>query len=308
MPQKENMLAAIDLGSNSFRLHVGRHDGNTIEVVRSAREPTRMASGLDQYNVLSGESIRCGIDALYRLGDVLQAYKLGVVRAVATNTLRVAKNASEFMSVAEKALGYPIEIISGEEEARLIYLGIAHQLARAKEERLVIDIGGGSTELIVGRGYEVERAKSIEIGTVWQSQNFFRGGKLDAAGFDAAVEYARSRFNALFSGQPPQWKNVYGSSGTMRAIGEIIARNNLGDEGITPQSLDALKHRLLDFGRIDKIAMEKIRAERAESIVGGLAILIGLTQELGIKKLRPVEGGLRLGVMWDLYLRGSRSG
>ncbi len=301
------MLAAIDLGSNSFRLHVGRHVGNTIEVVRSAREPTRMASGLDENNVLSDAVIRRSIDGLYKLGDVLQAYRPIAVRAVATNTLRVAKNASAFLLAAEKALGCPIDVISGEEEARLIYLGIAHQMPRAGEHRLVIDIGGGSTEVIVGSGQEIERAESIGIGTVWQTQQFFRGGKLDEAAFDAAVRYARSRFDALFPKQTaPDWKNVYGSSGTLRAIGEIITRNNLGDEGITPQSLDNLKRRLLDFGRIDKIALEKVRPERADSIVGGLAILMGVMQELSIHKLRPVEGGLRLGVLWELYLHGAK--
>lgn len=298
------MLAAIDLGSNSFRLHVGRHVGNTIEVVRSAREATRIASGLDENDVLSEAVMRRGVDALYRLGDVLQAYRPLTVRAVATNTLRVAKNAQQFLSAAEKALGYPIDIISGEEEARLIYTGIAHQMPRAGEHRLVIDIGGGSTEIIVGSGHDVERAESIGLGTVWQTQQFFRGGKLDEAAFDLAVQHARSRFDQLYpTSTKPQWNNAYGSSGTMRAIGEIIARNNLGDEGITPQSLERLKQRFLDFGRIDKIVLEKVRPERAESIVGGLAILMGVMQELGINKLRPVEGGLRLGVMWDLYLR-----
>lgn len=298
------MLAAIDLGSNSFRLHVGRHVGNTIEVVRSAREPTRIASGLDDKNVLSNAVMQHSIDALFRLGDVLQAYRPLTVRAVATNTLRVAKNVQEFLPAAEKALGHPIDVISGDEEARLIYLGLAHQVRRASEHRLVIDIGGGSTEVIVGSGQEVEQAQSISLGTVWQTQQFFRGGKIDATAFDAAVRYARSRFDNLFPQQSmPEWKNVYGSSGTMRAIGEIITRNNLGDEGITPQSLDNLKQRFLGFGSISQIALEKVRPERAESIVGGLAILIALMQELGINKLRPIEGGLRLGVMWDLYLR-----
>ncbi len=301
------MLAAIDLGSNSFRMHVGRHVGNTIEVVRSTREATRMAAGLDENNVLTDAVMRRGVEALYRIGDVLQAYRPVTVRAVATNTLRVAKNAAAFLAAAEKALGHPIQVVSGEEEARLIYLGLAHQMPRASEHRLVIDIGGGSTEVIVGSGSEVERAESIGLGTVWQTQQFFRGGKLEEAAFDAAVQYARSRFEAVFPSQAkPAWQNVYGSSGTLRAIGEIITRNNLGDEGITPRSLDNLKQRLLAFERIDRIVLEKVRAERAESVVGGLAILIGLMQELGITKLRPIDGGLRLGVMWDLYLRNAK--
>ncbi|RJX30157.1 MAG: Ppx/GppA family phosphatase [Oxalobacter sp.] len=299
------MLAAIDLGSNSFRMHIGRHVGNTIEVVRSMREATRMAAGLDDSDMLSETVVRRGVDALYRMGDILQAYRPLAVRAVATNTFRIAKNAATFLPAAEKALGYPIEVISGDEEARLIYLGIAHQIPRAGENRLVIDIGGGSTEVIVGHGQDVERAESVGIGTVRLARQFFRGGKMDALAFDAAVQFARERFDEIYKqADKPQWNNVYGSSGTLRAIGEIIARNNLGDEGITPQSLEKLKHRFVDFGSIDKIALEKVRPERAESIVGGLAILMGVMQELGINKLRPVEGGLRLGVMWDLHLRG----
>ena len=300
------MLAAIDLGSNSFRLHVGRHVGENIEVVRSAREPTRLASGLDQSGALSNASIQRGVDALHRLGDVLQTYPIQSVRAVATNTLRIATNAADFLRPAEKALGYPIEIISGEEEARLIYMGIAQQLSMPGQRRLVIDIGGGSTEVILGRGQEIERAESVGLGTVWHSRNFFPEGRIDAAGFEAAILYARSRFEDVFPPpNRPQWKNVYGSSGTIRAIGEIIARNNLGDEGVTTQSLDALRQRLISFGQIDRIAMEKMRAERTESIMGGLAILIGLMQEMEITRLRPVEGGLRLGVMWDLHLRAT---
>lgn len=298
------MLAAVDLGSNSFRLHIGRHAGDAIEVVRSAREPTRLAAGLDQDGTLSAVAIQRGIDAMRRLGEVLQAYSLNDVRVVATNTLRIATNASEFLSAAEKAIGYPIEVISGEEEARLIYMGIANQLATPGERRLVIDIGGGSTELILGRGQEIERAESIGIGTVWHSRNFFPDGLIDEAAFDAAILYARSRFEDIFSSSPGrQWKRVYGSSGTMRAIGEIIARNRLGIDDVSSQGLHALKRVMIECGHIDRLRLDKLRPERAESVVGGLAILIGLMKALSIEKLTPVEGGLRLGVLWDLHLR-----
>lgn len=136
------MLAAVDLGSNSFRLHIGRHNGDAIVVVTSAREPTRLAAGLEPDGSLSLVAMQCGIEAMQRLGEVLQSYPLEDVRVVATNTLRIATNAAEFLAAAEKAIGYPIEVISGEEEARLIYMGIANQLATPGERRLVIDIGG----------------------------------------------------------------------------------------------------------------------------------------------------------------------
>jgi len=301
------MLAAVDLGSNSFRLHIGSHEGDGIAVVRSAREPTRLAAGLDQNGVLSSASMRLGIEALGRLGQVLKEYPLDAVRVVATNTLRIARNAAEFMPAAEKAIGYPIEIISGEEEARLIYMGVANQLATPGERRLVIDIGGGSTELILGRGKEIERAESIGIGTVWQSLHFFPQGRIDDAAFDAAILYARSRFEDVFlQQQRPEWKKVYGSSGTIRAIAEIIVRHGIGKSDITLGSLSALKRKLIEFGSISRIHFDKLRPGRAESIVGGLAILIGLMEELGVDTLIPIEGGLRLGVMWDLHLRATR--
>ncbi len=301
------MLAAVDLGSNSFRLHVGRHDGAMIEVVRSVREPTRLASGLDQSGKLSADVMRRGIEALERMGQVLKDYPLNAVRVVATNTLRVATNVANFLPDAEKAIGYPIEIISGEEEARLIYMGIANQFVMSGERRLVIDIGGGSTELILGHGQKIECAESISVGTIGHSRHFFPDGLIDSDKFDAAILSARSRFENVF---PPSknklWAKVYGSSGTMRAIGEIIAKNKLGSEGMSMQSLNALMRVMIGCGRIESLKLDKLRPERSDSVVAGVAILIGLMEALEVEKLTPVEGGLRLGVMWDLYLRANQ--
>ena len=300
------MLAAVDLGSNSFRLHVGQHNGEAIAVVASAREPTRLAAGLDPDGFLTSAAMQRATAALERLGEVLRQYPLDGVRAVATNTLRIAKNAADFLPVAEKALGHPIEIISGEEEARLIYLGIANQLATPGERRLVIDIGGGSTELILGCGKDIERAESIGIGTVQQSMTFFPGGRIDGAAFDEAIMYARSRFEGVFALHQKPWRHVYGSSGTMRAIAEIIAKNGLGNRELSRVGMKVLKERLIAFGHVDGIVLDRLRPDRAESLVGGLAILLGLTAELGIDTLAPIEGGLRLGVMWDLHLRATQ--
>ncbi len=302
------MLAAVDLGSNSFRLHIGRHDGTVITVVHSAREPTRLAAGLSDSGALNAAAIQRGIAALERMGDVLKAHTLSTVRVVATNTLRIATNAAEFLSAAEKAIGFPIDVISGVEEAQLIYLGIARQLALPDECRLVIDIGGGSTELILGRGLQAERTESIGIGTVWQSQHFFPKGRLDEYSFDAAILHARNRFENAFSpSQRRMWEIVYGSSGTLRAISEIVATVNLGSAGVSLQNLIALKRKLIEIRHIDNIKFDKLSPERAGSLVGGLAILIGLMQALRIDALTPVEGGLRLGVMWDLHLRAQKT-
>jgi exopolyphosphatase/guanosine-5'-triphosphate,3'-diphosphate pyrophosphatase len=220
--------------------------------------------------------------------------------------MRVAKNSVAFLPAAEEAIGYPIEIISGEEEGRLIYMGVANALAQPAERRLVIDIGGGSTELILGRGQDIERVESFSIGTVKQSLSFFVGGRIDAKSFEAAILSARSHFE---DGAPPYypqyWKACYGSSGTARTIGEIIFKNGLGKE-VNAASLEALKNRFIEIGHVSRIDMPGLRPDRASTIIGGLAILIGLVHELGIPSVTPIEAGLRMGVMWDLYLRSTK--
>jgi exopolyphosphatase / guanosine-5'-triphosphate,3'-diphosphate pyrophosphatase len=303
---EERMLAAVDLGSNSFRLHVGQQEQNGMRVVKSARDPIRLAAGLDEHGFLSEAAMQAALESLRRFAAILGTYQLDAVRAVATNTLRVAKNAEAFLPLAEKALGYPIDIISGEEEGRLIYLGVASSVAIPTERRLVLDIGGGSTELILGQGTAVERVESFGIGTVRQSLSFFADGRIDAASFDAAILSARSQFEdaaELFA--PAQWSQVYGSSGTMRAIGDAIAKNGIGNGNLNYQNLAQLKTRLIGYGRIDAVALAGIKPERVTVLVGGVAILIGLMQELGIEALEPIEAGLRLGVLWDLQLRAT---
>ncbi|UGQ48014.1 Ppx/GppA phosphatase family protein [Massilia endophytica] len=300
------MYAAVDLGSNSFRLSVGKHDGDTIRVLKSMREPIRLAAGLDSAGNLSEEAIERAIACLRNFRTALAAYQLDAIRVVATSTLRQARNVAAFLPRAEQAIGQPIEIISGEEEGRLIYMGVAQSLAQPSERRLVIDIGGGSTELILGRGPDIERVESFSVGSVKQSMAFFVGGRVDAPSFEAAILSARSHFE---DGAPPYhpqyWKRAYGSSGTIRAIADIIEKNNLG-KGLTPASLEALKQRFISLGHVSRIDMPGLRPDRAGTVIGGLAILIGVFHELGISQAEPIEAGLRMGVMWDLYLRSTK--
>ena len=301
------MYAAVDLGSNSFRLHVGKHDGDTIRVVKSVRDPIRLAAGLDANGDLTEAAMQGALACLQRFRAVLDTYQLEAVRVVATSAMRVARNGAVFLPLAEEAIGYPIEIISGEEEGRLIYMGVANSLANPGERRLVMDIGGGSTELILGRGQDVERVESFSLGTVKQSLSFFIGGRIDAPSFEAAILSARSHFE---DGAPPympqHWKTAYGSSGTIRTIADIIARNKLGDGLLTGPSLDALARRFIELGHTSKIDLPGLRPDRAGTIVGGLAILIGLFRELAIPSMTPIEAGLRMGVMWDLFLRSTK--
>jgi len=301
------MFAAVDLGSNSFRLHIGKHDGEAIRVVKSARDPIRLAAGLDSNGNLTPQAIAGAVESLARFRTILRDYQLDAVRVVATNTLRVAKNAHEFLPDAERAIGCPVEIISGEEEGRLIYMGVTGALGLPDEERLVIDIGGGSTEVILGRGSDIKCVESFGIGNVNQSLAFFPDGKISADAFERAILSARSHVEDAVAqyGVAPHTK-VYGSSGTLRAIADTIARNGLGDGRVSAISVEALKQRLIAFGHVDKIALPGLKPERTAVIMGGLAVLIGLMQEFELAVITPVEAGLRMGVMWDLQLRATQ--
>jgi exopolyphosphatase/guanosine-5'-triphosphate,3'-diphosphate pyrophosphatase len=300
------MYAAVDLGSNSFRLHVGKHDGDVIRVLKSVREPIRLAAGLDDNGNLTPAAMQSALACLKNFRAVLAGYKLDGVRVVATSAMRVARNAAAFLPQAELAIGHPIEIISGEEEGRLIYMGVSNALGLPGERRLVIDIGGGSTELILGRGQEIEKVESFSVGTVKQSLSFFVGGRIDAPSFEAAILSARSHFEDAAPPYRPQfWKQCYGSSGTARTIADIIVKNGIGRE-VNAATLGLLKQRFIEFGHVSKIEMAGLRPDRAGTIIGGLAILIGLVRELEIPLVQPIEAGLRMGVMWDLHLRSTK--
>ncbi len=298
------MFAAVDLGSNSFRLHVGMYDGERIRVVNSAREPVRLGAGLDRDGNLTPQAMKAALDCLARFAEVLHATQLTAVRVVATNTLRVAKNAQDFIPLAEKAIGHPIEVISGEEEGRLIYMGVASAVDDASERRLVIDIGGGSTELVLGHGHDIEEVESFSIGTVPVANRFFEGDRITGTAFKAAVLYARSIFeDGLSAFQPKYWDVGYGSSGTMRTLADVIEKNGLGDGQLSVKGLEAMRDRLIAAGRTGKIDLVGLKAERVPVILGGLPVLLGVAQELGFKSLHSIEAGLRMGVLWDLYMR-----
>ena len=301
------MYAAVDLGSNSFRLHVGRFDGDAMRIVKSAREPIRLGAGLDAQGNLTPAAIQSALTALTRFRTILAQYNLESVRVVATNTMRIAKNAAEFMPKLEAAIGYSIEIISGEEEGRLIYMGVAKVLANPAETRLVIDIGGGSTEVILGRGQEILKVASFSVGTVKQSSSFFPEGRMTKESFDAAILSARSHFeDAAPPYQTTRWTHVYGSSGSIRAVSEVLTRNKIGDGTLTLRNLENLKEFCIEVGQIDQLELAGIKPERTAMVIGGLAILIGVMQELGINIVHTIEAGLRMGVIWDLHLRATQ--
>ncbi|MCD6026956.1 MAG: Ppx/GppA family phosphatase [Solimicrobium sp.] len=301
------MYAAVDLGSNSFRMHIGRLDGDVMRIIKSAREPIRLGAGLDAENNLSAPAIQRAITALSRFSAVLNQYSLESVRVVATNTLRIAKNTGDFIAELENAIGYPIEIISGEEEGRLIYMGVAKVLPNPLENRLVIDIGGGSTEIILGHGPEIIKVASFAVGTVKHSVGFFLEGRLSHENFDASVLSARSNFeDAALLYRSSNWAHVYGSSGSMRTVATALTRNKIGDGSLSLDNLETLKNRCIEVGEINQLHTLGIKQERTTMVVGGLAILIGVMQELNITTLQTIEAGLRLGVIWDLHLRATK--
>jgi exopolyphosphatase/guanosine-5'-triphosphate,3'-diphosphate pyrophosphatase len=302
------MYAAVDLGSNSFRLHIGEPIAGQMHIVRTARDPIRLAAGLGPDGALSAEAMETAVRSLHGFGAILRQHRLDAVRVVATNTMRVATNAEQLLPRLEAAIGYPVEVISGEEEGRLIYMGVSCALGRPGEQRLVIDVGGGSTEVIAGRGDVIDLVESFSIGTHPQSAAWFPGGRIDAASFEAAVNAARARFeDAAAQYRAQGWQAVYGSSGTIRAINEVITRNRLGDGSMSFESLLALRDRLVQAGHADAFDLPGIKRERVIVMAGGLSVLIGAMQEFGVRAMNAINAGLRLGVLSDLELRASRS-
>jgi exopolyphosphatase/guanosine-5'-triphosphate,3'-diphosphate pyrophosphatase len=302
------MYAAVDLGSNSFRLHIGEPVAGQMHIVRTARDPIRLAAGLGPDAMLSLDAMETAVRSLRDFSAILRQHRLDAVRVVATNTLRVARNAEALLPRLEAAIGYPVEVISGEEEGRLIYMGVSCALARAGEQRLVIDVGGGSTEVIAGCGDEIRLVESFSIGTHPQSAAYFPGGRIDAQSFEAAVNAARARFeDAADRYRAHGWQAAYGSSGTIRAISEVISRNRIGDGAMSVDSLMALRDKLIEAGHADAFDLPGIKRERVIVMAGGLSVLLGAMQEFGVGAMTAINAGLRLGVLSDLELRACRS-
>ena len=302
MQSRGELMAAVDLGSNSFRLLIAKEDGGQIVPVSMYREGVRLAGGLSDSNEVAQEKLAEACSALERFRERLGAIAPGRVRAVATSTYRVAKNRAELLCASEAALGYKIDVISGQEEARLIYLGCAHTLPWSDQERLIVDIGGGSTECIIGQRYEPSLTESFLLGAVTLSQNFFPGATVTAAAFRKAEVFVRTRLEVLQKRYKQGWHVAYGSSGTIRALHEIVTENDFG-EVITVDALLKLKSAMIEAGHVNRLELAALKSSRAPVLPGGLAILLGLMQELNVQAIEPAEGALRLGVLYDLLHR-----
>ena len=298
------MLAAVDLGSNSFRLQIARVEDDQLYMLDSLREPVRLAAGLEDGKRLSRDSQQRALASLERFGERLRGLPRQAVRVVGTNTLRVAKNAPEFLQQAEAALGFPIEIIAGREEARLIYLGVAQGLPQTDRRRLVVDIGGGSTEFIVGRGLEPLRLESLYMGCVSYSQRYFPDGKITKSALKQAELAARNELQAIVSTfSAGHWDSALGSSGTARTLCDILEQNGMSQGGITREGLEQLRAQLLKAGDADKFDFQGLKSDRAPVLAGGFAILYAAFCELGIETMQAAQGALREGVLYDLLGR-----
>ena len=300
-------VAAVDLGSNSFRLQVGRVVDDQIYTLDSMKSAVRLASGLNADKRLDEPSQARALLALRNFGERLRGLDPGAVRVVATNTLRVAKNAAEFLPLAEEALGFPIEIIAGREEARLIYIGASHSLPSAPHKRLVIDIGGGSTEFIIGKRHEPQLMESLYMGCVSYTQRFFPDRKIDKKRLrDAQVAAAKEIELIAHDYQRLGWKEAVGSSGSARAIADVLEMNGMnpnGESGITREGLDKLCALLVKAGSAEALDLPGVRSDRLPVLPGGIAIMSAIFEELGIERMTYADGALRLGVLYDLLGR-----
>lgn len=295
--------AALDLGSNSFHLIVAHdHDGR-LQVVDRHKEMVRIAEGLTDGNELSATVAARSLACLKRFGQRIRHLPRHHVRIVGTNALRQARNSRDFIDAAEGVLGHRVEIISGREEARLIYLGVSHSLEDQFDSRLVVDVGGGSTELILGRQFQPRLMESLYMGCVSMSARYFANGAIDAARFARAETAARQELEVIEEIYRARgWDTAIGSSGTLIAIHDAIVELT-GVRGISSDGLAGLKERLLGARQADALDLVAVDAERAPVFPGGLAIVAATFESLGIREMTVSDGALREGLLHDLLGR-----
>jgi exopolyphosphatase/guanosine-5'-triphosphate,3'-diphosphate pyrophosphatase len=299
--QQADVYAALDLGSNSFHLLIARFEGKKLVVLDRYKESVRLASGLNEDGSLSGEVVARALDSLQRFATRLGSAGINYFRVVGTNTLRAASQTDDFLTRAEHILKAPIEIISGNEEGRLIFLGVAQDVAPGEKERLVIDIGGGSTEVVRGNA-SAREIESLYMGCVSFSQAFFASGKITAKAYDKAVLKARAEIQgvaAIFSSD--NWDEALGASGTIRSVEAVLEGMGLTDDHmITRKGLDALAEKLCEFDHVDKINLPNLNEDRRAVFPGGLAVLQGLFIELDIQQMHVSSYALREGMIFDM--------
>lgn len=297
------LVAAVDLGSNSFHMKVSRLRNGELHTVDRLREVVRLAAGLDSSKNLTKQAQNTAMECLERFGERLRDMSVGSVRAVGTNTLRSARNSAQFLIQAEQALGHPIDIISGVEEARLIYLGVAHSLSSDGKSRLVIDIGGGSTEFIIGTGTTPIRKESLHMGCVSMSVSQFAGGEITNKRFNQALILARQELEPFKRGfQRVGWDDAVGASGTLRSIRKVLEASGSND-GITLSGLEYLVDTIKKTNHVEELDLPSLDPDRKVIFPGGVVIAYAAFKELGIKRMLVSDGALREGLLYELLGR-----
>jgi exopolyphosphatase/guanosine-5'-triphosphate,3'-diphosphate pyrophosphatase len=301
-----NRLAAVDLGSNSFRLEIGRVDHGEFRRTEYLKETVRQGGGLDEDRNLTPSAMQSGWDCLARFGERLAGFKPDEVRAVATQTLREARNRDAFLVRANEVLGFPINVISGREEARLIYQGVAHMLERSDERRLVIDIGGRSTELILGQGLSPRVMESFRVGSIAWSKRYFPDGMFSRRSFEVAEIAAKAVLDEAFDAyHPDNWDVAYGSAGTVGAVGDVLVANGWPAGTVTQEGLDWLLEKLIATQHADRLRLAGMREDRKAIIGGGVSVMRAIFSLLGIDSMQQATGGLRHGLICDLIGTGN---
>ncbi len=299
--QQGTRLAAIDLGSNSFRLEIVRFDHGQFERMAYFKESIRQGSGLDAERNLTTDAMQRGWDCLARFGEQLAGFQPHQVRAVATQTLREARNRDVFLARANQILGFPIDVISGRDEARLIFQGVAQMLPRSDERRLVADIGGRSTELILGQGFAPKALDSYHLGSISWSTRYFPQGQFTTQAFQHAEVAAEAVLDeALNTCGPQHWDTAYGSAGTIGAVADVLQAAGYPAGVVTRDGLDWLRDQLLSAGVADKLRLGGMKEDRRPIIGGGVSILRAIFHLLEIDTMHAATGGLRHGLLCEL--------
>jgi exopolyphosphatase/guanosine-5'-triphosphate,3'-diphosphate pyrophosphatase len=300
MAQNCDSYAALDLGSNSFHLLIASFQDGKLRVIDRHKDIVRLAAGLDDDGCLSEDAQIRALESLTKMADRLRGVPRRQIRIVGTNTLRAASNANEFMAKAEAVLGLPINIISGTEEARLVYLGVANDFSPEKQRRLVIDIGGGSTELVIGNNTP-RQLESLPMGCVSFSMRYFKNGDISEKAFKKAVNAARQMIGPYVEPFRDQWDEAVGSSGTIRSIGKILTEQKFSDAGyISADGLEKLKDQLLATDTSRNLAIPGLGDDRKEVFIGGFAVLYAIFQELDMQGLHVSAYAIREGIIHDL--------
>ena len=300
----QQTLAAVDLGSNSFHLQIARVVNDQLYPLDSLKETVRLGEGVTPDRKINAATAERAFNALRLFAERLRGLPAEAVRVVGTNALRVAKNADAFIRESEAILGYPIEVIAGREEARLIYLGVANSLPPSQHDRLVVDIGGGSTEFIIGHRLKAKVVDSLYMGCVSYSERYFPGGAMDKRSFKDAQLAARKEIEQMaIRFRKEGWKDAFGSSGTAKALGIILQENGQTVDGISRAGLEWLRDKALKADGFTAVNLPGVKGDRVPVLPGGLAIMLTIFEELDIAHMGVADTALRDGVLYDLLGR-----